>query len=60
MMHRRGLCLLIGALVLAAAVDAAPETEEEAVRSYLALVYEKLEAQKRYPLEAGLAGLNGV
>lgn len=64
MIRDRGLYGLLCGLVLVAVVGAAQgestaEQEEYAVRSYLGLVFQKLESHKRYPRIAERSGLNG-
>lgn len=55
--------LFLGLLVLAAATnaqdDANTEREEDAIQSYLGLIFQKLENQKHYPRVAERRGLSG-
>ena len=64
MIRDRGLYGLLCGLVLVATVGAsqgesAAEREENAIRSYLGRVFQKLESHKRYPRVAEQVGLSG-
>ena len=63
-MWYRGFCgLLLGLLLVAAAVTAQDknmaEREEDAIQTYLGLIFQKLESHKRYPKAAERRGLSG-
>ena len=63
-MWYQGFCgLLLGLLLVATAATAQDksiaEREQDAIQTYLGLVFQKLESYKRYPRAAERSGLNG-